>query len=83
MGVTHSVDGGVGTFCHELMLQTVTVAVAANDATDFPELYIVEELMTGDSYLAHEQLVDVVGGYEFFLRPPFVFFSFGSPVGIS
>lgn len=60
--VSHGIYGSVGTFSHQLMLQPVAVAVAANDATDFPESEVVEELTTGDTYLAHEQLVDVVGG---------------------
>ena len=60
--VAHSEHGGVGAFCHELVLQAVAVAVASDDAAHLPEAEVVEELTTGDAYLAHEQLVDVVGG---------------------
>ena len=57
-------------------------AIASDDATDFPELYIEEKLTPWDSYLAHDELVDVVGGYEFFPFFPFPFFSSGSPDGM-
>ena len=60
--VSHGIDSSVCTFSHELMLQAVAVAVASDNAADFPEAEIVEELTTGDAYLAHEQLIDVVGG---------------------
>jgi hypothetical protein len=62
LGVTVGEHGGEGAFGHELVLQAVAVAVASDDATDFPEAEVVEELTAWDSYLAHEQLVDVVGG---------------------
>ena len=47
---------------HQLMLQTVTATIATDDAANLPEAEVVEELTAGDAYLAHEQLVDVVGG---------------------
>ena len=60
--VAHGVDSSVCTFSHQLVLQSIAVAVASDDATDFPEAEVVEELTTLDAYLAHEQLVDVVSG---------------------
>ena len=60
--VAHGVSGGVGTFCNELMFQPVTLAVASDDAAYFPEAEVVEKFTAGDSYFAHEQLIDVVGG---------------------
>ena len=60
--VAHGIDSSLGTFSHELMLQSVALAVATDDATHFPEAEVVEEFTTLDAYLAHEQLVDVVGG---------------------
>ena len=60
--VAHGIGGGIDTLCHELVLQSVAAAVASDDAASLPEAEVVEEGVTGDSYLAHEQLVDVVGG---------------------
>jgi hypothetical protein len=60
--VTHGVDGGVGAFGEELVLQHVSLAVAPNNAAYLPELDVIEELTAWDAYLAHEKLVDVVGG---------------------
>ena len=60
--ITHGEDGSVGTFGHELVLQTVATAVASDDTADFPELEVVQELTTRYAYLAHEQLIDVAGG---------------------
>jgi hypothetical protein len=48
--------------CHELVLQAVAAAVASDDAAHLPEAEVVEEGVAGDSYLAHEQLVDAVDG---------------------
>ena len=53
------------------MLQPVSAAVAPDDAPDFPKAEVVEEFMTGDAYLAHEQFIDVVGGCQFFAYFPF------------
>ena len=58
------------------------VPISTNDATDFPELQIEEKFTPRDAYLAHDELIDVVGGYEFFPFFPFVFFSSGSPDGM-
>ena len=87
--VSHRIDSSVGTFSHQLVLQPVALAVASDDATDFPEAEFVKKLTTGDSDFAHEQLVDVVGGCQFFLpsslfpagEPSDAGFSSGSPLG--
>lgn len=55
------------------MCEVIALAVAADDAVNFPELQIVKKLMAGDSYLAYEQLIDVVGVYQFFVFLPFPF----------
>ena len=60
--VSHRIDSSVCAFGHELVLQAVAAAVASDDAADFPKLDFVEKLSARDAYLAHEQLVDVVGG---------------------
>ena len=60
--VTHGVSGGVGALGYELMLQSVALAVASDDTANLPEAEVVEEFMARDAYLAHEQLVNVVGG---------------------
>ena len=60
--VAHGEHRGVGTFGDELVLQAVALSVASDDTANFPEANVVEELTAGDAYLAHEQLVDVVGG---------------------
>ena len=52
--VAHSIDSSVGTFSHQLMLQPVALAVAANDATCLPEADFIQELTSADSYLANE-----------------------------
>jgi hypothetical protein len=44
------------------MLQPVALAVAANDATYLPKAYLIEEFVATDTYLANDQLIDVVGG---------------------
>jgi hypothetical protein len=44
------------------MFQRVALAIASDDATDLPERDAVQKLTPADSYLANEQLVDVVGG---------------------
>lgn len=87
--VAHGEHGGVGAFGHELVLQSVAVAVASDYATDFPEAKVVKKLTTGDANFAHEQLVYVVGGCQFFLpsslfpagEPSDAGLSSGSPLG--
>jgi hypothetical protein len=44
------------------MLQAVTLAVASDDATHLPERHFIQELTTAQTYLANEQLVQIVGG---------------------
>ena len=51
------------------MIKPSALAVASDDAAGFPEGEVVEELAAGDSYLANEQLIEVVGGQAFFRRP--------------
>ena len=65
------------------MFQVITLAIASFDASHFPEADVVEEFMARDADFAHEQLIDVVGGSQFFALPfPFAGFSAGSPVGM-
>ena len=77
-------DGSVGAFGEQLVFQGVTASVASDDAPDFPEADVVEELTTGYSDFAHEQLIDVVGAGQFFPLSPFPFcgLSSGSPAGM-
>jgi hypothetical protein len=44
------------------MFQTVALAVASDNATDFPETNIIQKLVSVDSYLANEQFKKIVGG---------------------
>ena len=81
LGVAHGIDGGEGAFGKKLMLQVVAPAIAPDDAQHFPVVYLIEELTARDAYLAHEQLVDVVGGCQFFPFFPFPSFGFGSSAG--
>ena len=53
---------GVDILCQELHEYLTTLAVAANDASGFPEADVIEKFSATDSYLANEQLVEVVGG---------------------
>lgn len=80
LGVAHGVDGGIYAFGKQLELQSVAPSVAAYDAAYLPEAEFVEKFTAGYSYLAHEQLVDVVDGQEFFPSVPFL--SSGSPSGM-
>lgn len=59
--VAHGVDGCVGTLGYELVLQAVAAAVASDDAQGLPVTDFIEKFASGNSYLAHEQFVDVVG----------------------
>ena len=61
-GVAHGKHCGVGALGYELVLQAVAVAVATDDTANLPEAEVVEKFTTRDAYLAHEQLVDVMGG---------------------
>ena len=53
---------GIDNLCQQLVLQTVALAIAANDATYLPETNIIQELVSANSYLANEQLKQIVGG---------------------
>ena len=44
----------------------LTVVVASDDAFDLPPLQVVKELTTGETYLAHEELIQFVSGSQFF-----------------
>ena len=46
----------------KLVLKDVAAIVTSDDATSFPEANLIEELVTADSDLTNEQLIDVVGG---------------------
>ena len=52
--VTHCIDGSVDTFGHELMLQSVTLAVAHDDELYLPQPQIVQKLVAVVAYLAHD-----------------------------
>lgn len=57
--------------------------IAANDALDFPPAKAVSECAWRDAYLAHEQLIELVGGCQFFAPSSSLgFSSFGSTAGI-
>lgn len=60
--VAHGEAGIVGLDALQLVLQDVTAAMSADDASRLPEAYLVEEFVTAYTDLANEQLVDVVGG---------------------
>lgn len=55
-------NGGIDVFCDELPQEPVSLSVASYDTSSLPELDFVQELTTRYSYLANEQLKEVVGG---------------------
>ena len=59
---TEGVGAGKDILGNELVEEMVTLAVAAQDSSCLPELDVIQELMTGDSYLAYENLIVIVGG---------------------
>ena len=69
--IAHGVHRRIGALRHHLQFEPVTAAVALDDAANLPEAQVVEEVTTRDAYLAYEQLVDVVGGGQFFPLFPF------------
>lgn len=76
-------DAGVHHFGEQLVGEGAALAVASDYAPDLPEREVIHKGVVVDSYLAHEQLVDVVGVYEFFgFFPPLFGLSLGSPSGI-
>lgn len=52
--VAHGEHGGVGTFGHQLMLQSVSLAVAHDDEVNLPQPQIIQELVAVIAYLAHD-----------------------------
>ena len=52
----------INNFCQQLVLQSITLAIAANNAPHLPEADVIEEIMTTDSNLANEQFKQIVGG---------------------
>ena len=60
--VTHAETTHISAQAKELILQDVTTAVSLHNSLYFPKLQVVEKHMAVDSNLAHEQLIDVVGG---------------------
>jgi len=69
--VAHCESRCIDAFGHQLVFQKVAAAVSFDDAANLPELDVIEKLTTRDAYFAHEQLVDVVGGGQFFLPSSF------------
>ena len=55
-------DAGVHHFGEQLVGEGAALAVASDYAPDLPEREVIHKGVVVDSYLAHEQLVDVVGG---------------------
>jgi hypothetical protein len=55
-------DGGIHRLCQKLIGQSVALLETTDYATSLPEANIIQELMTADSILAYEQLVEVAGG---------------------
>ena len=65
------------------MSESAALTVASDDSTNLPEREVIEECVVVYSYLANEQLIYIVGGYEFFaFFPPLLGLSFGSPSGM-
>ena len=60
--ITHAETTHISAQAKELILQDVAAAVALYYSPYFPKLQVVEKHMAVDSNLAHEQLIDVVGG---------------------
>ena len=59
----------VGIVSHQAgLLPSVVMAgvVASDNRAHLPPYELMKELMTTESYLAHEQLVEFVGGFQFF-----------------
>ena len=66
------------------MLQAVALTIASDDASDLPEVEVVEECSVLDANLSDQELVDVIGCCQFFFAPSdsSVALSSGSPVGM-
>lgn len=63
LGVSHGEGGCIHALGYKLMGKPVALAVAAYNAVDFPPPEFVQELLPGESNLAHEELVQFVGGF--------------------
>ena len=61
-GVSHHMDGGIHRLCQQLIGQSVALVESTEYATGLPEANLIQKLMTADSILAYEQLVEVAGG---------------------
>lgn len=76
-------DAGIYHFGKQLVGEGAALAVASDYAPDLPVCEVIEECAVVDTYLANEELVYLVGGYEFFdFFPPLAGLSLGSPRGI-
>lgn len=66
------------------MLQAVALTIASDDASDLPEVEVVEEGSVLDANLSDQELVDVIGCCQFFFASSdsSVALSSGSPVGM-
>ena len=62
IGVPHCVHCSEHGFGDELVTQPAPSAVAPDDAQHLPIAQFIQELVRTDTYLAHDQLVDVAGG---------------------
>ena len=62
LAVPHRVHGSEDGFGDELVTEPAPSAVASDDAQHLPIAQFIQELMRTDTYLAHDQLVDVAGG---------------------
>ena len=60
--VSHCMHCSEDGFGNQLVRETVALAVASDDTQHLPIAQFVQELMRTDTYLAHDQLVDVAGG---------------------
>ena len=80
--IPHRVHCSEHGFGDELVTEAAPSAVATDDAQHLPIAQFVQELMRTDTYLAHDQLVDVAGGGQFFPAFPFPLV-FGSSPGSS
>ena len=62
----HAEVGIVGHKSRLLPSLMVPGVVASDDAAHFPPYKLMEKFMATESYLAHEQLIKFVGGFQFF-----------------
>ncbi len=85
---THAEVGIVGHKSRLFPSLMVPGVVASDYRANLPPYELIEELVTTESYLAHEQLIEFVGGFQFFAFPSSSsvssagFSSFGSTSGM-